>query len=67
MLPDPVVPPDNVLLARVELAFPQMSRLDREVFAHARLRLLAGHSLKPAQRRHLHRLLTLVHRLEETR
>ena len=65
MLPDPVFPPDDVLLRRVELAFAQMSGFDREVYAHARLRVLQGRELKPAQRRHLHRLLTLVERLKE--
>lgn len=65
MLPDPPFPPDDVLLRRVELAFAQFSAFDREVYAHARLRVLQGRSLKPAQRRHLTRLLALVQRLQE--
>jgi hypothetical protein len=57
---------DTQLLRLVELAFPEMTHFDREVYAHARLRLLCGHALKPAQRQHLTRLLTIVERLRAT-
>jgi hypothetical protein len=57
---------DMQLLRLVELAFPEMTRFDREVYAHARLRVLIGSPLKPAQRTHLRRLLTVVERLRHT-
>jgi hypothetical protein len=57
---------DTQLLRLVELAFPEMTTFDREVYAHARLRVLTGAPLKDAQRTHLRRLLTVVERLRPT-
>lgn len=63
---------DDALLLTVESTLPEMNQFDRAVYAHARLRVLHGQPLKPAQRQHLTRLVALVERLravakEETR
>lgn len=59
----PDAPDDAALLQRLEAYGACLGDFDRAVYAHARLRVLAGCPLKPAQRQRLHRVLTLLERL----
>lgn len=56
---------DAMLVEQIEASGALVTQLDLEIYAHARLRVLQGRPLKPAQRRHLTRLLALVARLAE--
>lgn len=63
----PLPTPDDIaLLGRLEAYGACLGAFDRAVYAHARLRLLAGIPLKPAQRTRLQRVLTLLERLAAT-
>jgi hypothetical protein len=57
---------DAALLLQVELALPEMTGLDRSVYAMARLRVQRGEPLKDTQRAQLTRLLTLVQTARRT-
>ena len=54
---------DTELLTAVETALPSADRLTIEAYYYARLRVLNGQPLKPAQRDRLQRVLTLAQRL----
>lgn len=56
---------DTDLLTAIEPALPSADRLTIETYYYARLRVLQGQPLKPAQRERLHRILGLAQRLTE--
>lgn len=56
---------DTELLTAVETALGVSDRFTLAIYAHARLRVLHGRPLKPAQRTHLLRLLELVHHMPQ--
>ena len=56
---------DYELLTAIETALPSADRLTLETYYYARLRVLQGQPLKPAQRERLQRLLGLAQRLTE--